>query len=129
MDGLLHTIRARSEPKPADPDRLRYFELDKAKIVTAEIAVREPGWSLYGLDLEKRQAGFVYLPPHAETAAAAFSEQVQQTQAQRLLLVPFASLDRLAELARRPERIIHIFSMCRCGTTLVNWILNRVDGV
>jgi hypothetical protein len=49
--------------------------------------------------------------------------------ARRALLVPFDALGGLAATIPAPRQMILVFNIGRCGTTLVNAMLNEVEGV
>lgn len=68
------------------------------------------------------------IPPEADLSQASFLYATQSKLARRALVVPFAALERLAAGVALPERLVFVFNIARCGSTLVNAMLNRVDG-
>jgi hypothetical protein len=99
-----------------------------AENVPAGRVLEEPGWSPYCVDPEARELLFVRMPAGVELADAAFYHLSQYRNAEALIAIP---LDKVASLARElPDpRTILIFSMGRCGTTLVSHALNGADSV
>jgi hypothetical protein len=106
------------------------FRVRDGGAVDAGIVLRQPNLSLYCLDFENRQALFVETPPECDLSRAPFMYQAQAEAALRLIQVPFEALDRLAEeVAIDPARLILIYSVGRCGSTLVSHAFNEVEGV
>jgi hypothetical protein len=64
-----------------------------------------------------------------DLSGAAFVYAEQKAQARRVLRVPFDALEELAEGVPPPEHVIFLFSIGRCGSTLVSRALNAVPGV
>jgi hypothetical protein len=129
MDATLHAIEQRSRATDMEPARPAHFKLGGGKPVSPEIVINRPGWSLYCLDFPARQAIFVETTPNLDLSRAPFVFLKQYLEAKRALRVPFAALEALAQQVRLPDRIAFIFSIGRCGTTLANAMLNRVDSV
>ncbi|WP_421725391.1 hypothetical protein [Bauldia sp.] len=129
MDAMLHSIEGRWRFVDADYSRLAHFERGPGTPVPAGIVVDQPGWSLYCLDMETRQAVFVETDADIDLADAPFFYSKQFEAARRVALVPFAALGTLAAAVPAPDRLAFIFNTGRCGTTLVNAMLNRVEGV
>ncbi len=76
---------------------------------------RWPGSPSFQPDLDLTQSAFIYIDQHRH--------------ARRVLEVPFAELDALADEVPAPAKIIFIFSIGRCGSTLVSHMLSAVPGV
>ena len=86
--------------------------------------------TLYCLDFENRQAVFVETPPEYNLSRAPFLYQAQYELASRLVQIPFETLHRLAaEVVIDPTRLILIYSVGRCGSTLVSHAFNALEGV
>jgi len=110
--------------KPSD------FKVRDEGAIDPRIVLLEPNLSLYCLDFEKRQALFVETPPECDLSRAPFLFQAQYEAATRLVRVPYETLHRLAaEVALDPSRLILIYSVGRCGSTLVSRAFNAVEGV
>src|SRR5436190_10016493 len=94
------------------------------------IVLQQPNLSLYCVDFENRQALFAETPPERDLSRAPFLYQAQYEAARRLIQIPFETLHRLAaEVVIDPARLILIYSVGRCGSTLVSHAFNEVEGV
>ena len=127
MDALIYDIVAHHAQKGwanrAD------FELGPSQSVSSQMVVSQPGWSLYGLDRAADSALFVELDPAIDLAKSPFAYSDQHRLARRLLTVPLVTLTELAEMVPAPEQVIFIFSIGRCGSTLIANALNAVPNV
>lgn len=128
MIAALHSIVSRARPVEVAAPALADFQLGAGEAIDARLA-NQPGWSLYCLDLDARQAVFVELAPDVDLADAAFCGVRQFREARRALVAPLTALPGLAQDVALPETLIFIFSMGRCGTTLAHWMFNEVEGV
>lgn len=100
------------------------FVLGDGSPAPAEIVTTERDWSLYSLDLEQGVAWFVELPSGTDLSNSVFAFRDQRQLARRLLQI---SLDELIAVSRQvapPEKVIFVFSIGRCGSTLVSHVLN-----
>src|SRR5437773_7971171 len=94
------------------------------------IVLQQPNLTLYCLDFENRQALFVETPSDCDLSRAPFLYQAQYDAARRLIQIPYETLHRLAaEVVLDPSRLILIYSVGRCGSTLVSHAFNEVEGV
>lgn len=125
----LYEIVARHRAEEFDPARLTDFTLSPGRDVAAEIVVRDPAWSLYGINLDDDQAIFVRLSPDTDLPNAAFVHMMQFATAQQVLTLPLSALPALSLDLPRPEKIIFVFSIGRCGTTLASHMLAEVPTV
>jgi hypothetical protein len=92
--------------------------------------LQQPNLTLYCLDFDNRQALFVETPPECDLSRAPFLYQAQYDAARRLVRIPYETLHRLASEVRiDPSRLILIYSVGRCGSTLVSRAFNEVEGV
>jgi hypothetical protein len=82
----------------------------------------------YCLDHENRRMIFAETPPEIEPSAGPFYYQAQYEAATRLIAIPY---DRVAEVAAqahgRTADLVFIFSVGRCGSTLMSKMLGRLD--
>jgi hypothetical protein len=129
MDAILFTIQNRARPHAAAIASREHFTLVDGQTVTPQLVIDEPGWSPYCLDDENRSVLFVPIPPHVDLAQAKFVYTAQFEQAQRALLVPYTALEQLAEQVKTPNKIIFIYSMGRCGSTLMSQVFSQIEGV
>jgi hypothetical protein len=106
------------------------FRVTDGGAVDPEILLQQPNLTLYCVDFENRQALFVETPPELDLSRAPFLYQAQYDAALRLIQVPFETLHRLAAgVVIDPSRLILIYSVGRCGSTLVSRAFAEVDGV
>lgn len=105
------------------------FVLGPGQPVSSRLAVEEPTWSLYTLDKDTESAWFVELPPGLDLSQAPFAYADQHKHARRALHVPLEALEGLSQAVPPPAQVIFIFSIGRCGSTLVSDILNTVPDV
>jgi hypothetical protein len=82
----------------------------------------------YCLDGPNRQMIFAETPPQIELSARPFYYQAQYEAATRLIAIPY---DRVHEIARRAHgrsaNPVFIFSVGRCGSTLMSKMFGRLD--
>lgn len=127
MDATLHDIVSHREhlafSSPAD------FVLGPGQPVSSRLVVEQPGWSLYTLEKDTQSAWFVELPPDLDLSQAPFAYLDQHRHARRVLRVPFEALENLADALPPLPQVIVIFSIGRCGSTLLSNVLNTVPGV
>jgi hypothetical protein len=83
----------------------------------------EPGWSPYCLAAASNEIVFVRLPPHIDLAEVPFHFVTQFREANAMLVMQLDEVPALSASLSDP-RLIFIFSIGRCGTTLVSHALN-----
>jgi hypothetical protein len=105
------------------------FDLGPATAAPARTVIDQPGWSLYGLDHARDLAIFVCLPEDIDLAESPFAYATQHKMARQVLTMPLADLEAVADLAPPVPRVVLIFSIGRCGSTLLSHALNTVPGV
>jgi hypothetical protein len=114
-----------AEPFPAVPQN---FILREGGSIPAQIIVENPNVSLYCLDDDNRRALFVEVPPGTDLINVPFFYLTQYQQAQRVIAVPYDEMHQLA--ADVPiGKVAFIYSVGRCGSTLISQALNEVEGV
>ena len=123
MRALIHPIRDRFKDVDIRPGGIADFTLAPPEDVDAEI-LADPSWSLYSLDVANAEAVFVELPPGADLAQAPFVGVMQFRTAVRAAVAPLAALEILASLAGPQSPPALVYSMGRCGSTLLNAMLN-----
>ena len=127
MPALLHDVIARRAP--IGWANLDDFDLGPATPIPTRSVIDQPGWSLYGLDHARDLAVFTDLPPGTDLADSPFASATQHRLARRVLTMPLADLEAVADLAPPLPRVILVFSIGRCGSTLLSHALNTVPGV
>lgn len=105
------------------------FEMGVAHSANPDAVLTRQNWSLYSLDEARDLAVFVDLPDGTELAQSPFAYVTQHQLARRVLTMPIAELERVADLSPPVDRVILIFSIGRCGSTLLSHALNFVPGV
>jgi hypothetical protein len=111
------------------PD-LRNFHLGETGQLPAEKILENPHITLYGLDFESRQAVFVETPADVNLSHAPFYFTTQYEEAKRLWTIPFETMVQLAQsVSVVDERLVLIFSVGRCGSTLASQIFAQIPGV
>ncbi len=110
--------------KPSD------FKYLDAGVIDPQIVLHDPNLSLYCLDFEKRTALFVETPPECDLSRVPFYYQTQYEAALRIIEIPFETLHQLAaEAAIDPAKLILIYSVGRCGSTLISRAFNEIESV
>ncbi len=119
-------IRGRRTWEPLAPAGLSRFDLAPGPAVDPQVVVGNPQVSLYCLDHRRRRAVFVETPAEVDVFAEPFLYQAQARWARRLIVLPYAELHRLAGAAGDPPaRIIWIWSVGRCGSTLLSRMFGK----
>jgi hypothetical protein len=105
------------------------FDLGPPIAAPARAVIDQPNWTLYGLDHARDRAVFTDLPDGTDLADSPFAYATQHRLSRRVLTMSLAELEAVADLAPPPPRVILIFSIGRCGSTLLSHALNTVPGV
>jgi hypothetical protein len=85
---------------------------------------------LYSLDFENRQAVFVETPADVNLSHAPFYFITQYEKAKRLWIISFETMYQLAESVPVDDsRLVFIYSVGRCGSTLASQIFAQIPGV
>lgn len=128
---ILCDVLARFRAAEFGPTGLADFTLGPGQEVDAAILLDDPAWTLYSidLDLDGEQAIFTLLAPGTDLSTAAFAHILQHEAARQVLTLPLAALPGLSRALPSPEKVIFLFSMGRCGTTLASHIMAQVPGV
>lgn len=111
------------------PAALSHFNLSDGTLIDAEVVATDRNWTLYCYDPESRQALFLKLPDSTDLGSSAFSYITQYERAQKAMLVPFDELKHLAAIAPFPENLVMVYSIGRCGSTLVSKIFAEIPNV
>ncbi len=130
MSARVLNIVEKTAPNEFFPAVPRNFRVSEGESVPAEIVIDDPNVSLYCLDDEQKQAWFVETPPGVDLTQAPFFYVTQYQTAQRLIAVPYNTLHQLADtLPRADDRLLLIYSVGRCGSTLISQSLGAVPNV
>lgn len=91
--------------------------------------VEKPNITLYCLDPIERRAIFVETPINIDLSQPPFYYLAQYEHAEKLIAVPLEELSKLVARIDRIEQLIAIYSVGRCGSTLLSKVFNRLDTV
>ena len=123
-------ITARRRTVANERALLSDFDVTPGGTVNAQWLIQNPQISLYCLDAATSQAIFVELPPDLDLAAAPFVWNAHYEGAQRLFSLPYSHLLELSEqIETKLDRLILLFNIGRCGSTLLHQIFNQVPSV
>lgn len=123
-----HNIIDRHRATPAAYASIDHFTLDEGTSAEGQVLLDEAGWTPYCLDDENRRVLFVKTPADVNLSDAPFVYSMQFEQAQEAIFIPYNALIDLTTDLSLPNTTF-IYSTGRCGSTLMNQILNQVDGV
>jgi Sulfotransferase domain len=122
-------IVARGDMLIVNFDSHNGFTLSPARKESADIVVREAGWTLFSLDFKRSHAVFLDIGAHCDVSKAPFTYTEQFQTARRQALVAFDDFLMLAESIENPKNLVHLFNIGHCGSTLLHHVFNRVPGV
>ena len=120
--------RQRTDPtQMVSLDDFQFREVEASDDVCTAVAER-PNVTPYCLDHNNRRMIFAETPPEINLSDAPFYYQAQYEAATRLIAIPY---DRVHEIATRKPgcsaELIFIFSVGRCGSTLLSKMWSRLD--
>jgi hypothetical protein len=111
-------------------DITKDFRLGEIGQIPVDKILEDPHITLYGLDFENRLAIFVETPADIDLSQAPFYFNAQFEMAKRVLTIPFEAMVQMAESVTIDDnRLISIYSVGRCGSTLASQIFAQVPGV
>ncbi|NJK66511.1 MAG: sulfotransferase [Microcoleus sp. CSU_2_2] len=123
-------IQNKQRPDPLSIVKLQDFDCIEGENINPKIIIESPNISLYCLDPQNQQAIFVETPLEIELSNATFFYQAQYEYAQRLIAVPLEDLPQLMTAIEEPiEKLIMIYSVGRCGSTLLSKVFNQIETV
>ena len=126
---ILH-IQSKQRPNPLSIVKLQDFDYIEGENIEPKTIIENPNISLYCLDPQNQKAIFVETPSDLDLSDASFFHQAQYEHAQRLIAVPFQDLYQLAVVLEEPiKKLVMIYSVGRCGSTLLSKVFNQVDRV
>ncbi|MEA5534920.1 sulfotransferase [Crocosphaera sp. XPORK-15E] len=109
--------------------KLEDFDYVEGETIDPKIIIENPNISLYCLDPQNQRAIFVETPLDIDIYQPPFLYQAQYDHAQRLFAVSFQELAQLAKNINQIENLVLIYSVGRCGSTLLRNIFNQLDTV
>lgn len=129
MPALICDILSRSKEHEAAPTAFDDFSLSKGMPTDPGFIATDQRWSPYCIDAESQRALFVELPKDIDLGQSAFAYVTQFQSARRAVSVGFDDLAALAETAPRPNTTVMVYSIGRCGSTLVSKIFSKLPKV
>lgn len=129
MSATLYPILARARDIEIQVGQLDDFELGPAAKCDVDLVTTDPGWSPYCFDFDRGEAVFVRLPDTHDLSSAPFMGIHQFNEATHALTMGLHAFVDLSHTLADPDRVILVFGMGRCGTTLAQAALNRVPGI
>ena len=129
MQATVHKIKSR-RGTDIQLASLADFKLYDERNIDAAVLLHDSQLSLYCLDFVQGRAVFVRTPADTNVYAAPFMYQEQRRSAREVLTIPLAALMLLAErLPARFEKIAFVFSIGRCGSSVIARQLGGLAGV
>jgi hypothetical protein len=126
---ILH-IQSKNRTPASLIANLQDFNYEIGESIDPKTILENPYISLYCLDLENQQAIFVETPSDIDIYEAPFLYQAQYEYAERLIAVPLEELHQLAaNIKDSIGQIAMIYSVGRCGSTLLSKVFSQVDTV
>ena len=130
MQAYLYQIPVEWDQRPNFFGVVDISRLLKLGQVPAEIILEEPDISLYSLDFERQQGIFVKTPPGISLSTAPFYNVAQLENALEIFTISFETMIQLGEeVPVDDDRIVLIYSVGRCGSTLASQVFAQVPGV
>jgi hypothetical protein len=109
---------------------LRNFRLGETRQLPAGKILENPHITLYGLNFENSEAVFVETSADINLSQVPFYSITQFEKAERVLTIPFDTMLGLAQSVSVDDaRLISIYSVGRCGSTLASQIFAQIPGV
>ena len=90
----------------------------------ADELVLHAGWTLHELDFANNCAVFLQTGADNQLFSAPFSYQAQVTSAQQAAFLNFDDFVNLSARLQIPNRLIHLFNIGHCGSTLLHQVFN-----
>lgn len=130
MNTRMLTIAGKRRENPIAFVSLNDFEHHDAGATDPRAVLEQPNTSLYCLDHQNKRAIFVVTSPGVNLSEAPFYYQAQYQHAQSVIAVPYETLHELVDDVHvDPERMIFIYSVGRCGSTLVSRAFSQAESV
>ena len=120
------TIHPVLSSKPYQSIRVQLSEVMALRpaTITTDDVVLQPGWTLHELDFANNRAVFLQTGANNQLFTAPFSYQAQVTSARQAAFVDFDAFLKLSARLDLPKRLIHLFNIGHCGSTLLHQVFN-----
>ncbi len=130
MNVKMLNIESRKRRNPLGITSPTDFYFTEGDTIDAQVIVENPNISIYCLDHENRRTLFVETPTDIDLSKAPFYYQAQYENAVNLFAVSYEVLHRLADNIRiDSKQLILIYSVGRCGSTLISSALNQAENI
>jgi hypothetical protein len=130
MKAQVFDVISREKILPFEAPAVEDFELSEKGFVDAQSILENPNISLYCLEPQNQQAVFVETPDVNDILAAPFYYISQYEHATQVLKISYETLERLADqVILDDQRMILIYSMGRCGTTVISSAFSQAEDV
>jgi len=130
MKAQVFDVLSRNKLLPFETPDVEDFELSEKGFVDAQSILDNPNISLYCLEPQNQRAVFVETPNVDKISAAPFYYISQYEHATQVLKISYEALERLADqVMLNDQRMILIYSMGRCGTTVISSAFSQAEDV
>ncbi|MCP5100866.1 MAG: hypothetical protein GY943_35390 [Chloroflexi bacterium] len=123
------TISAKRKEDPTGFVSISDFEWTPGTPIDPQQILDDPTISLYCLDHPNQRAIFTQTPSDIDLTQFPFFYQAQFEHAQQLIAVPYDTLYKLTADISQEKNLILIYSVGRCGSTLLSQVFDTVDGI
>lgn len=120
---IIYPVLATSTYKSIRVPLAEIMALGPARDAPSDIVLK-PGWILHELDFDLNQAVFLQQAQVTPIFAAPFAYQEQVSTACFAAMIPFADFLMLSNRLNEPQRLIHLFNIGHCGSTLLHQVFN-----
>jgi hypothetical protein len=131
MKIAVHNIKMRNRPKDSlmPVDYNLDFKLEPERIIDIEAFLRRRYLSPYCIDFAKKLVCFVETSPNIDLFEAPVYYKVQYEQAKKVYLMPFKAFLSLKYDTIENKKSVLIYSVGRCGSTLLSKIFHNISGI
>ncbi|NEP74839.1 MAG: sulfotransferase [Okeania sp. SIO2G4] len=129
MNTKILNIQSKNRTPANTVAKLEDFDYQEGETIDPKTVITNPNISLYCLDAQNQRAIFVQTPLDIDLSQAAFFYHAQYDHAQKLIAVPLAEIPQLIEEIEPIKNLVIIYSVGRCGSTLLSKVFNQVDNV
>ncbi|MEA5536724.1 sulfotransferase domain-containing protein [Crocosphaera sp. XPORK-15E] len=119
-------IKSKIKPHFLSIPSLEDFDYQEVERIDIDSIINQSNISLYCLEFSQKIAIFVETNPNINLYQFPFFYQAQYDYAQRLIAVTFEDLSKIAQEVEKPKKLVIIYSVGRCGSTLLNSIFNQI---
>ena len=130
MKAQVFDVISREKSIPFGIAAVEDFELSEKGFVEAQTILDNPNILLYCLEPQNKQAVFVETPDADDILAAPFYYISQFEHATQVLKISYETFERFADkVILDDQRMILIYSMGRCGTTVTSSAFSQAEDV